>query len=153
MVRYVFCKVAPSRGLPPLNKLWTPGEPRPRPVPPTHPAGAFFAVNATPSSNTMARNAVHACAVSLLYGDKQTHPANAPPLGPAGLVLESQWTLDDQATILCPLVARKATFLLALILMASPVAGLRPMRAAHLRTCRMPNSAIFTLDPFGARAD
>jgi hypothetical protein len=32
-VRYVFCKVAPSRGLPPLNKLWTPGEPRP-PRPP-----------------------------------------------------------------------------------------------------------------------
>ena len=36
------------------------------------------------------------------------------------------------------LAARKATFLLALILMASPVAGLRPMRAGRLRTCRMP---------------
>src|SRR4029079_3779844 len=36
------------------------------------------------------------------------------------------------------LAARKATFLLALILMASPVAGLRPMRAGRLRTWRMP---------------
>jgi hypothetical protein len=35
--------------------------------------------------------------------------------------------------------ARKATFLLALILIASPVAGLRPMRAGRLRTCRMPS--------------
>src|SRR5215472_5952426 len=34
--------------------------------------------------------------------------------------------------------ARKAIFLLALILMASPVAGLRPMRAGRLRTCKMP---------------
>src|SRR5262249_35275826 len=34
--------------------------------------------------------------------------------------------------------ARKAIFLLALILMASPVAGLRPIRAGRLRTCRMP---------------
>ena len=32
------------------------------------------------------------------------------------------------------LEARKATFLLALIWIASPVAGLRPMRAARLRT-------------------
>ena len=34
--------------------------------------------------------------------------------------------------------ARKAIFLLALILMASPVAGLRPMRAGRFLTCRMP---------------
>lgn len=34
--------------------------------------------------------------------------------------------------------ARNATFLLALILIASPVAGFRPMRAARLRTTKMP---------------
>ena len=54
----------------------------------------------------------------------------------------------DQIAILSSLVARKATFLLALILIASPVAGLRPMRAARLRTCRMPSPAIFTRSPF-----
>src|SRR3979409_1818452 len=37
------------------------------------------------------------------------------------------------------LVARKATFLLALILIGSPVAGLRPLRAARVRTTRMPS--------------
>ena len=39
------------------------------------------------------------------------------------------------------MVARKATFLLALIWMASPAAGLRPMRAVRLRTWRMPDDA------------
>src|SRR5450830_1822647 len=48
--------------------------------------------------------------------------------GMADLFLESHRTPGDQATILSPLVARKATLLLALILIASPVAGLRPMR-------------------------
>src|SRR5690606_37508212 len=43
---------------------------------------------------------------------------------------------------------RKATFFEALILMASPVAGLRPMRAARLRTCRMPRPVRRTLFPF-----
>ena len=35
-----------------------------------------------------------------------------------------------------------------LALAVSPVAGLRPMRAARLRTCRMPRPAIFTRSPF-----
>src|SRR5580704_6122536 len=39
---------------------------------------------------------------------------------------------DCQIASLSSLEARKATFLLALIWMASPVAGLRPMRAARL---------------------
>src|SRR4051812_2768506 len=44
--------------------------------------------------------------------------------------------------------ARKATFLLALILIGSPVAGLRPMRAGRLRTCMMPRSGMRILEPF-----
>jgi MFS family permease len=44
--------------------------------------------------------------------------------------------------------ARKAIFLLALILMASPVAGLRPIRAGRLRTCRMPRPTILMRLPF-----
>jgi hypothetical protein len=40
----------------------------------------------------------------------------------------------DQTASLSSLAARKATFLLALIWIASPVAGLRPIRAARLRT-------------------
>src|SRR5262245_66249869 len=44
--------------------------------------------------------------------------------------------------------ARKAIFLLALILMASPVAGLRPIRAGRLRTCRMPRPPILMRLPF-----
>jgi hypothetical protein len=38
--------------------------------------------------------------------------------------------------------------LLALILMASPVAGLRPIRAGRLRTCRMPRPPILMRLPF-----
>ena len=45
-------------------------------------------------------------------------------------------------------MARKATFLLALIWIVSPVAGLRPIRAARLRTCRIPSPVIFTRSPF-----
>jgi hypothetical protein len=41
---------------------------------------------------------------------------------------------DRQTDSFNSLEARKATFLLALIWIASPVAGLRPMRAARLRT-------------------
>src|SRR5207302_3837230 len=56
------------------------------------------------------------------------------PLCEPGSVSESR-----QTDCLSSLETRKATFLLALILIASPVAGLRPMRAARLRTCRMPS--------------
>src|SRR5215468_1793884 len=49
---------------------------------------------------------------------------------------------------LSSLAARKATFLLALILIGSPVAGLRPMRAARLRTCRMPRPLMRMRSPF-----
>src|SRR6266568_2782483 len=44
--------------------------------------------------------------------------------------------------------ARKATFLLALMWMVSPVAGLRPSRAARLRTCRMPSPPMRMRSPF-----
>src|SRR6478752_9973879 len=54
----------------------------------------------------------------------------------------------DQIAILSSLVTRKATFLLALIWIGSPVAGLRPMRAARFRTCRLPSPAIFTRSRF-----
>src|SRR5205823_9015107 len=43
--------------------------------------------------------------------------------------------------------ARKAIFLLALILMASPVAGLRPMRAARFLTCRLPRPEMRLREP------
>ena len=46
------------------------------------------------------------------------------------------------------LAARNATFLLALILIASPVAGLRPIRAARFLTCKIPRPAIPTRSPF-----
>src|SRR3974390_2940749 len=69
------------------------------------------------------------------------------PLGvPAGLLAPS--CDGAQTAIFKPLVARNATFLLAFIWIGSPVAGLRPMRAARLRTCRMPRPAIFTRSPF-----
>ena len=43
---------------------------------------------------------------------------------------------------------RKAIFLLALILIASPVAGFRPIRAARFRTWRMPRPVRRILSPF-----
>src|SRR5215831_3065435 len=46
------------------------------------------------------------------------------------------------------LAGRNATFLLALILMAAPVAGLRPIRAARLRIWSMPIPFSRTLSPF-----
>src|SRR6516164_3052839 len=49
--------------------------------------------------------------------------------------------------------ARKATFLLAPILIASPVAGLRPMRAARFLTCNMPSPAIRIRSPFFNQTD
>src|SRR5215213_9495642 len=54
----------------------------------------------------------------------------------------------DQTASLSSLAARNATFLLALILIGSPVAGLRPMRAARLRTCRMPRPPMRMRSPF-----
>jgi hypothetical protein len=56
--------------------------------------------------------------------------------------------MGDQSAILSSLVARKATFLLALMWICSPVAGLRPIRAARFRTIRIPRPAIFTRSPF-----
>ena len=53
-----------------------------------------------------------------------------------------------QTASLSSLAARKATFLLALIWIASPVAGLRPMRAARLRTCRIPRPTMRIRSPF-----
>jgi hypothetical protein len=48
---------------------------------------------------------------------------------------------------LSSLAGRKAIFLLALILMASPVAGFRPILAARYRTCRMPRPVRRILSP------
>src|SRR5215470_14620537 len=53
-----------------------------------------------------------------------------------------------QTASLSSLAARKATFLLALIWIGSPVAGLRPMRAARLRTWRMPRPPMRMRSPF-----
>jgi hypothetical protein len=44
---------------------------------------------------------------------------------------KTEVAVGDYAAILSLLLARKATCLLALILIASPVAGLRPLRAAR----------------------
>src|SRR6202453_2514763 len=46
------------------------------------------------------------------------------------------------------LPARKVTFLLALIFTASPVCGLRPIRASRLFTWKIPSPTIRTLLPF-----
>ena len=48
---------------------------------------------------------------------------------------------------LSSLAARNATFLLALIWMGSPVAGLRPIRAARVLTSRIPRPFIRILAP------
>src|ERR1043166_9385047 len=53
-----------------------------------------------------------------------------------------------QTDSLSSLAARKATFLEALIWMGAPVAGLRPMRAARLRTTRMPSPPMRMRSPF-----
>ena len=52
------------------------------------------------------------------------------------------WTTELPAQIASfrALAARNATFLLALIFTASPVAGLRPMRAGRFRTSSMPSA-------------
>ena len=60
---------------------------------------------------------------------------NAQPLRAGRLYSDAvQKANDGQTASLSSLEARKATFLLALIWIGSPVAGLRPMRAARLRT-------------------
>src|SRR5215471_16797301 len=58
---------------------------------------------------------------------------------------ENRAAVGDQIAIL---LGRKATFLLALMWIDSPVAGLRPTRAARLRTTKIPSPAIFTRSPF-----
>ena len=73
------------------------------------------------------------------------HKNKNPP--DCGGVLQNK-IAGGQIAIFKSLAARKATLLLALILIASPVIGLRPMRAARLRTSRMPSPAIFTRSPF-----
>src|ERR1700746_62105 len=70
---------------------------------------------------------------------------NAPPKRIGGANFRSQ---ELHATIFNSLLARKATFLPALIWIGSPVAGLRPMRAARCLTCRMPRPAIRMRSPF-----
>src|SRR5499425_3000642 len=55
---------------------------------------------------------------------------------------------NRQIDSLSSLAARKATFLLALIWIGSPVAGLRPIRAARLRTTRMPRPPMRMRSPF-----
>src|SRR5262245_57816677 len=71
--------------------------------------------------------------------NRQACPVVASPVGSR---------LWRQTASFSSLAARKATFLLALILMGSPVAGLRPMRAARWRTCRMPSPPIRRRLPF-----
>src|SRR4029077_7576036 len=62
--------------------------------------------------------------------------------------------LADQIASLRPFATRNATFfdaLLALILISSPVAGLRPLRAGRAgrtRTCRTPRLGMRILLPF-----
>ena len=51
------------------------------------------------------------------------------------------------------MAALNATFLLALILIASPVAGLRPIRAARFLTCKIPRPAIRIRSPFEVLGD
>ena len=58
-----------------------------------------------------------------------------------------RWAPDYTASF-SSLAGRNATFLLALILMASPVAGFRPIRAARLRTWSIPIPVRRTLSPF-----
>ena len=55
---------------------------------------------------------------------------------------------SDYTASFSSLAARNATFLLALILIASPVAGFRPIRAGRFLTCRMPKPAILIRSPF-----
>src|SRR3954452_7805519 len=61
---------------------------------------------------------------------------------------QAGWKSVGYTASLSSLAARNATFLLALIWMASPVAGLRPMRAARLRTWRMPRPTMRIRSPF-----
>src|SRR5437773_1169832 len=63
--------------------------------------------------------------------------ADAPwRVGAAHRVLGTPWR--PEMASLSSLAARNAFFLLAFIWLSSPVGGLRPLRAARLRTTRMP---------------
>src|SRR5438034_4084776 len=74
---------------------------------------------------------------------------NGKPRRSGALRKPRRFYLHDYMTAsLRSLDARKAIFLLALILMASPVAGLRPMRAGRLRTCRIPRPGMRMRAPF-----
>jgi hypothetical protein len=61
----------------------------------------------------------------------------------AGHNLLSPKRANNQIAVFRSLLARKATFFEVLMWIGSPVAGLRPMRAARLRTCRIPSSGDF----------
>src|SRR5215204_6274859 len=60
----------------------------------------------------------------------------------------ASWFHGRQMASLRSLAGLKAIFFDALILIGSPVCGLRPMRAARLRTCRMPRPLRRILSPF-----
>src|SRR5262245_25503208 len=89
-----------------------------------------------------------------LSGPDAVSPRAAKTRGPARLGLASSTSThkpreaNGQIASFNSFEARKATFLLALIWIGSPVAGLRPMRAARLRTCRMPRPTMRMRSPF-----
>src|SRR5258708_40225767 len=68
--------------------------------------------------------------------------------GWAFFVPDAAGTGNGQTASLSSLEARKATFLLALIWIGSPVGGLRPIRAARLRTTRTPRPTRRVRAPF-----
>src|ERR687894_820891 len=55
--------------------------------------------------------------------------------------------VEAQTASLSSLAGLKAIFFEALILIGSPVCGLRPVRAARLRTCRMPRPVTLAFSP------
>src|SRR5204862_7121416 len=73
---------------------------------------------------------------------------NRHPETPLAVVRNDGHTVGGQTASFSSLAARKATFLLALIWISSPVAGLRPLRAARLRTWRMPRPTMRIRSPF-----
>src|ERR1051326_6086513 len=108
---------------------------------------------ARPADRLQARTeAPHAGAERLAPSHTNRHRAPHGTLPAAPLIrVELQRRLQrrrSQTDSLSSLAGRKAIFLLALILMASPVAGLRPMRAGRLRTWKMPSAGMRILSPF-----
>src|SRR3984893_16014200 len=96
---------------------------------------------------------IFACERGCMPCDPQTsrHKNTRPsPFGPGPFFYQqrSRGSAKGQTASFNSLEARKATFLLALIWIGSPVAGLRPMRAARLRTCRMPKPTMRMRSPF-----